>query len=68
VGSAYLRISREQPDFADRFMRTFQPAKMPYMAEHIEQHLGGLAGDTSEFEFGLDLLLDGLERLRGEGR
>jgi hypothetical protein len=57
VGSAYLRIARDQPGFAADFLATFNPASMPYLMEHIQQHLGGLAGDTSEFEFGLELLL-----------
>lgn len=62
----YLRIAREQPDFAQRFMATFRPETMPYLAEHVEQHLDDRAGETSEFEFGLSLILDGLERLRAE--
>jgi AcrR family transcriptional regulator len=60
----YVRIAREQPDFAEKFMATFQPAGTPYLAEHIEQHRDDLAGDTSEFEFGLELILEGLERRR----
>ncbi len=34
------------------------------MAEHIEQHLATHPDDPDEFEFGLDLILDGLERMR----
>jgi AcrR family transcriptional regulator len=41
----------------------------PWLAEHIDEHrledIGGGA-PVSEFEFGLDLILDGLERLRDE--
>lgn len=47
-------VLRELP--ADRF---------PYLAEHVQQHLqpaDPVAG--SDFEFGLDLILGGLERLR----
>ena len=36
----------------------------PYLAEHGEQHLAGFGGGQREFEFGLDLILDGLRRLR----
>jgi Tetracyclin repressor-like, C-terminal domain len=37
----------------------------PFTAEHIEQHLRPSGkGEEGEFEFGLDLILDGLERLR----
>jgi AcrR family transcriptional regulator len=36
-----------------------------YLAEHAEQHLAAPPGDGArEFEFGLDLILDGLERAR----
>jgi hypothetical protein len=39
---------------------------MPHLLEHIRYHLEDEPPDagTSEFDFGLDLLLDGLERLR----
>ena len=36
------------------------------MIEHAEQHIAPASADgKGEFEFGLDLILDGLERLRG---
>jgi hypothetical protein len=38
---------------------------MPYVAEHIMQHTKPpRPGDKGAFAFGLDLILDGLERLR----
>jgi AcrR family transcriptional regulator len=38
------------------------------LAEHVEQHLSGSGHDGgSDFEFVLDLILDGLERLRDGG-
>ena len=38
--------------------------EFPYVAEHIRHHLAEpVPGAKSEFEFGLDLLLDGLERM-----
>ena len=44
-------------------------SEFPWLAEHIDEHrledTGGGAA-VSEFEFGLDLILDGLERLRGQ--
>ena len=37
----------------------------PHLAEHVEQHLMPRPpDDEGEFVFGLDLILDGLERLR----
>jgi AcrR family transcriptional regulator len=60
----YLAIARDQPDFAEEFLRNISLDELPHFAEHVEYHLADQAGDTSEFDFGLDLLLDGLERLR----
>ncbi len=54
-------------DMAQGFLREFPADDHPYLLEHMQQHLGesSPAGRT-EFEFGLDLILDGLERLRDE--
>ena len=41
----------------------------PYLAEHAEQHLKPRGeDDEGEFEFGLRLILDGLERERAAKR
>jgi AcrR family transcriptional regulator len=60
----YLAIEREQPDFAQQVMKELPLAELPHLAEHIESHMADRPGETSEFDFGLDLLLDGLEKLR----
>jgi len=39
----------------------------PYLAEHAEQHLAAGSDGEREFEFGLDLLLNGLRRARDAG-
>lgn len=42
-------------------------AEYPYFHEHLEQHGEKMTkGDKSPFEIGLDLILDGLDRQRGE--
>jgi AcrR family transcriptional regulator len=47
-------------DFLERLSRE----DLPYLAEHVEQHLRPRDGtEPSEFEFGLDLVLDGLEAI-----
>jgi AcrR family transcriptional regulator len=52
------------PDLANWFRREFPPDEYPDMTEHVEQHLTeGSHHDVSAFEFGLDLILDGLEKL-----
>jgi AcrR family transcriptional regulator len=47
------------------FLRQLPVDEYPFLAEHVEQHMTPPSeDDESEFEFGLDLILDGLERLR----
>ena len=54
------------PDLAATFLRQFPRDEYPDVAEHVEQHLTeGSHQDVSAFEFALDLILDGLERIRG---
>jgi len=60
----YLAITRERPDFAQQVVHQLPLAELPHLAEHIEYHMADKPTDTSEFDFGLELLLDGLERLR----
>jgi len=55
----------EMLDMAEGFMRDFPVDDYPYLLEHIQQHIAPSSPDgRTEFEFGLDLILDGLERLR----
>jgi AcrR family transcriptional regulator len=50
---------------AASFLRELPEDEFPYLVEHIHQHLDAPPGDAQrEFEFGLDLILDGLERAR----
>jgi AcrR family transcriptional regulator len=56
--------SEKLPDLARSFLQELPVDRFPYLAEHIEQHMAEEPGAISEFEFGLDLVLDGLERTR----
>ena len=61
-----IRGDKDFADFAVTFIRELRAADYPYLAEHAEQHLAPVGDDgVSEFEFGLDLILDGLKRARG---
>jgi AcrR family transcriptional regulator len=53
-------------DFGTRFRRELPVDSYPYLVEHFEEHVRGSKrnGGESEFEFGLDLILDGLEMIR----
>jgi AcrR family transcriptional regulator len=49
---------------AERLIAQMRPTH-PYLAEHGEQHMAAGSDDgRREFEFGLDLILDGLKKLR----
>ncbi len=48
---------------ASDFLHDFPVDQLPYLAEHVAYHLREPSGDEQgEFDFGLDLILDGLER------
>jgi AcrR family transcriptional regulator len=65
AAAEHLRGAQGLEDFAAAFLQDLRAGDYPYLAEHVEQHL--TAGDDGEreFEFGLDLILDGLKRARG---
>ena len=53
---------------AAEFLRGIPRTELPHLVEHVEQHLKERpASDEGEFAFGLDLILDGLERARTRG-
>jgi len=50
---------------ASDFLKLIPVDRYPHVVKHAEQHMAPpSAARKSEFEFGLDLILDGLERLR----
>ena len=57
--------SAELSAMGERFLRGLPVSEYPHMVEHVRYHLDdpnlGLEGD---FSFGLDLILEGLERRR----
>jgi AcrR family transcriptional regulator len=59
-------VDEEQlAQLAATFLRQYPIEEYPYIHEHAEQHLSGFArGEPGAFELVLDLVLDGLERLR----
>ena len=60
--------AEELVGLARGFLEELPAERYPYVVEHIHQHLDPASPDgATEFEFGLDLILDGLERLRDAG-
>jgi AcrR family transcriptional regulator len=52
------------PAMASTFLQDLPPDDYPFLVEHVHQHLRPPdAADEGAFVFGLDLILDGLERL-----
>ena len=65
AGAKEIAENEDLADFAAKFMREMESGGYTYFAEHIGQHLEAPSGDGArEFEFGLDLILEGLRRLR----
>jgi AcrR family transcriptional regulator len=65
VGSFSLDTGGDLAALASNFLEEFPAEEYPYLAEHIEQHVTDPGHDgVSDFEFVLDLILDGLERAR----
>jgi AcrR family transcriptional regulator len=53
------------PELAATFLRELPVDKYPHLVEHVHQHLKERSpDDEGAFAFGLDLILDGLERIR----
>jgi AcrR family transcriptional regulator len=65
LGTVSFPLQKEEmAQVAETFLREFPAADHPYLVEHIGYHIDtGVLGE-GDFEFGLDLLLDSLERLR----
>jgi AcrR family transcriptional regulator len=52
------------PALAAGFLRDFPRAEYPHFAEHVAYHVESGVYDEGDFEFGLDLILDGVERIQ----
>jgi AcrR family transcriptional regulator len=65
AAKSFAASDGESPaEFFARILEQMRP-RYPYLAEHGEQHLAPTAPNgKQEFEFGLDLILDGLKRQR----
>jgi AcrR family transcriptional regulator len=55
--------AEDLPDLAAQFLLGIPVDDYPYLVEHINHHIESAHYDEGDFEFGLDLILDGLEQL-----
>jgi hypothetical protein len=67
--AAQFQVDPEElPELAAAFIRQLPAGELPYLIEHAHQHLRKRAPEEEgAFAFGLDLILDGLERIRDRG-
>lgn len=61
----YMSVEEDLEELGASFLRELPADQYPYLVEHVKGHLDGSYQGESGFEFGLDLILDALERLRG---
>jgi hypothetical protein len=47
----------------ESFLRDFPVGRSHYLMEHVRQHVADRPQGESDYEFGLDLILEGLERM-----
>jgi tetracycline repressor-like protein len=59
-----IETKEELQKLAAEFLQDFPVDEYPFLTEHIRQHVDPGESDEGAFAFGLDLILDGLERLR----
>ena len=62
--AGYAVEAAKVADFTPRFLQMLSADEFPFLVEHVQQHLDpSLGDDIRDFEFGLDLILDGLDRV-----
>jgi hypothetical protein len=66
--TAVVIATRDVAEVGENILRQLPADEYPHLAEMIIDHaMKPGYGYAEEFEFRLDLILDGLERLRGAG-
>jgi len=62
--TSHAYTAEEVSSFVEKFAQTITPEAYPYLHEHGEQHFNeGPHQEVSAFEFGLDLIVDGLKKI-----
>ena len=67
--AGYTEAMKADPRAVEAFLKRVPVDQYPHFLEHADQHMRPAKRDgVSEFEFGLDLILDGLERIRARSK
>src|SRR5215210_6842108 len=63
--TSHTYTAEDLSNFEAKFAQTITADAFPYLHEHAQQHFNeGAHREVRAFEFGLDLIVDGLEKLR----
>ena len=63
--TSHTYTAEEVSSFATKFEQTITADAYPYLHEHAQQHFSdGPHREVSAFELGLDLILEGLKKIR----
>jgi AcrR family transcriptional regulator len=63
--TSHTYTAEEVSNFVAKFAQTITVDAYPYLHEHAQQHFSeGAHREVSAFEFGLDLIVDGLKKIR----
>jgi AcrR family transcriptional regulator len=66
--TSHTYSAEEVSSFAEKFAKVITADAYPYLHEHGQQHFSeGPHREVSAFELGLDLILDGLKKIRDTG-
>ncbi len=63
-----FRSRAELEKLAHAFLASLPAGELPHLIEHTEHHLRAKRRPGTDFEFGLDLILEGLDRRRAQRR
>jgi AcrR family transcriptional regulator len=63
--TSHTYAAEDLSNLAAKFAQAISPDAYPYLHEHAQQHFNdGPHREVSAFEFGLDLIVDGLKKIR----
>ncbi len=62
-----LSVGASPEEMAEAFRQALPPDEYPYLTEMVEHAFAHGLDEKAEFDFGLEIILDGLERARDEG-
>lgn len=60
----HTSMGGDEPEIVETLLAEVMSGRYPFLVEHAEQHMVDRSGEQSEFEFGLELVLDGLRRMK----